>query len=302
MGKKNPTRKKGFTPFLGELPEDYQAPERPRFAVLPFGYDFTATYQKGTAHGPRAILAASAQVEHYDEELRQETFRHGIETAPPVVCREKPERMLSLLEKSVLGFLAQGRLPVVLGGEHSISLATFRALKKHLGLPPAVLHFDAHADLRDSYEKTRFGHGCVVRRMVDEGAKVLQVGIRSLCREEAEFITASPDQVRTVWAHDLHRDFNLALRALAWLPDTPLFVTIDLDVLDPSLLPGTGTPEPGGLNWPQLTSLLREAVALRPVAACDLVELLPLRGLPASDFVAARLAYRLMGYLSHLPQ
>jgi agmatinase len=262
---------------------------RSRFVVVPVGYEETATYLKGTRRGPAAVLRASEQVETYDPVLRRETVEDGIHCLRPIYPRISPERLAGQLEKVTANILRDGKTPALIGGEHSISLGPIRAVREkypHLG----VLHLDAHGDLRDEYEGTAYGHGCIMRRVL-EICPVTQVGVRSLSREEADLIEENP-RIRTYFAHQGH-----PRGLLSHLPRV-VYLSIDMDVFDPSLVPGVGTPEPGGLRWEEVVDLVAAVTRRRPVVAFDVVETRPIPGSVVSEFVAARLIYRIMGHIA----
>jgi len=278
--------------FAG-IPPEQSAWERARVAIVPVPYDLTASYRPGARLGPQAIIEASRQLELYDEELEAEPYRVGICTLPPLEPVAKgPEQMIAKVERVVSEVLAAGKLPLLLGGDHSITLGAVRALASGGGL--SVLQLDAHADLRDEYQGTKFSHACVGRR-ISELARLLQLGVRSLSREEAKFLKGS--EITMITARSLLKDPGPAERAIGELAD-PLYITVDLDVLDPAVMPAVGTPEPGGLDWQTLLRLLRYAFEGRRVVGCDLVELAPIAGLSAPDYLAAKLVYKIIGYLS----
>jgi len=280
----------GLPQNFGGLGEEFASFERARAVVLPVPYDFSATYQGGTRWGPRAILSASQNMEVWDDELGA-TYRAGIHTLPEVEPTALgPEAMAARVERAVGWILDQGRLPAILGGEHSITAGAVRAaVRRFAGL--SVLHFDAHADMRDSYLGSPYSHACVMRR-VRECCPAASVGIRSCSEEEAAFLREHPVPMWSPRAfRALGGDWEPILSALT---DT-VFVTFDLDALDPAALPGTGTPEPGGLDWYESVDLLRAVAARARIVGFDIVELAPIPGQVASDFLAARLAYRLIG-------
>lgn len=282
---------------FGGLKPEHCDLARARFVVLPAPYDGTTTFLKGTRHGPRAVITASQQVELYDEELERETaLEAGIATLPiPPLEAEPPERVPEVLERLARPHFEAGKCVVTIGGEHSVSLGPIRAAKaQHAAL--SVLHIDAHADLRAEYDGTPFGHGCVMRRVLEAGIPITQVGIRSLSPEEAALVREG--RVRTFFAHRTRDVARAAKEIVATLPTKDVYVSIDIDALDPSLVAGTGTPEPGGLSWWDMLALLREAAGARRIVGFDLVETLPLAGQAVSEFVAARIIYRFMGYIS----
>ena len=265
---------------------------RSKFVVIPVGYEKTATYLKGTKAGPAAILDASRNMETFDEVLGRDTTREGIHCLPPIYPRSAPEVVASRLEKTVRKILIDGKVPALLGGEHSLSLGPIRAAR---GVCPdlGIVHLDAHTDLRDSYEGTRYGHGCVMRRAL-EICPITQVGIRSLSEEEARLVNAG--SVRTFFAHRT-RGGSWPPRGLLDRVPKHVYLSIDMDVFDPSLVPGVGTPEPGGLTWDEVTSVVAAVASKREVIAFDVVEIRPLPGSVVSEFTAAKLTYRIMGHI-----
>jgi agmatinase len=283
---------------FGGLESEFSTLERSRFAVIPVPYDLTSTYQSGSRRGPLAILEASGNMELYDEELEQETYRSGIFTAPAVEADASgPESMVRSVAQRVAEVLDREKVPVLLGGEHSITLGAVQATqRKYPGL--RVLQLDAHADLRESYQGTPYSHACVARRVV-EICPLIQAGIRSMSPEEALYLREAP--VRSFSA-----DFVMAgaqnLERISELLDGDVYVTVDLDVLDPAFMPATGTPEPGGIDWRALTGLLRRVSRRARIRGFDVVELSPLPGLVAPDFLAAKLVYRMMGYVVAAPR
>ncbi|MEM9290568.1 MAG: agmatinase [Acidobacteriota bacterium] len=293
--------------FLGLEPplSDYATA---RSAILPVPLERTVSYGGGTARGPRAILDASLQVELYDEEtgldLEQETdaSRYGIATLPPAdVSHPDLGDCLEALRARCREVMEDGKFLLTLGGEHSLTIAPVRAARDVFGQNGdsiGVVQFDAHADLRDAYEGTPHSHACVMKRVYDEGIAHLGVGIRSLSGPEAELIRNQ--DIPILWARDLAlKPLESTLQrfdqALARLPHQ-IYLTFDIDFFDPSLVPATGTPEPGGGTWYPTLALLRRLYQTKTVVAADLVELAPLAGLPAGDFVAAKLASRLLPF------
>jgi agmatinase len=266
-----------------------------RFAVLPIPYDGTSTWLKGADRGPGAVLAASANMELFDIETRSEPWRQGIVTMAPVEECPTPDIMVDETHRAARHLIADGKTVVGLGGEHSVSIGLIRAQsERHPGL--TVLQLDAHADSRDSYEGSIYNHACVMARAA-EVCNLIQVGIRSMDVSEME--THRPDRV--FFAHDLDQDETWIPAVVEKLGD-PVYVTIDLDVLDPSEMPSTGTPEPGGMRYRQITQLLRAVCESRRVVGFDVVELLPNEHNKAPDFLAARLIYQIMAYLGRSPE
>jgi agmatinase len=265
-----------------------------KFVVVPVPYDLTSTYQSGSRRGPGAILDASGTMELYDEELRKETYLAGIYTLSPLAPDARgPEEMVASVREQIAHVLGQGKIPVMLGGEHSISFGAVQAMKE---IYPAlsVLQLDAHADLRDSYQGSPYSHAAVARRIA-EICPLVQVGIRSMSAEEAVYMATGTVQTLTV--DFIHAEQGWQEKALEYLSGD-VYVTIDLDVFDPAIMPSTGTPEPDGLVWRDVLSLLRMVSQRCRIRGFDVVELAPIPGLVAPDFLAAKLVYRLMGYLT----
>jgi agmatinase len=274
------------------LPDELAGWEAAQAVILPAGYEATTSYGTGTKDGPDAILRASRSMELYDDELEWEPCEVGIYTAPAwEFDRSRPERPIEQVEALVGEVLDAGKLPVLLGGEHAITLGGVRAtLARHPGL--GVLQLDAHADLRDTYEGSPFSHACVMRR-VSEVAPVVAWGIRSLSAEEA---ACRPRQsYRRFSAERVLAEPETIDAVVAALPPE-VYLTIDVDVLDPSAMPAVGTPEPGGPGWHDLLRLLRAVFAARRVVAVDVVELAPIPGMAAPDFLGAKLVYKVIAY------
>ena len=279
--------------FLG-LEAKYSRYAQSRFAVLPIPYDSAASYQSGARNGPRAIVTASQHVETFDEELEVECHQCGIATLEPLEPNlAGPEAMHEDVFKVARRIVRDGKFLFALGGDHSISSALVRAvMTKHRKL--SVLQIDAHCDLRDSFLGSAYSHACVMRRIVEMGAPIVPVGIRALSREEHRFLKRQ--RIEPITARDCFTDEDWIDRAIDALGDT-VYVTIDIDAFDPAYAPGTGTPEPGGLDWFQVTALLRLVAAEKNVVAADVVEVMPLPGQVTTEFLAARLVYKLMTYV-----
>lgn len=279
--------------FLGLPPElsDYR---RSRYAVLPIPYDSTTSFQVGTRNGPRAIITASQQVELFDEELGGEFTSSGVATLPPVAPEMSgPKDQVHAVYAAAKKPIADGKFLIGVGGEHSITGGLVRAAtEKYKKL--SVLQVDAHADLRDEYEGTPYSHASAMRRVLDLGASIVPVGIRNYSKEEHLFMKARG--FTPVSARDCRRSADWITRTVAML-HSPVYITIDIDGFDPAYAPGTGTPEPGGLDWYQVTELLREVVRAHRVVAADVVEVMPLPGSMQTEFLAAKLIYKLIAYL-----
>jgi len=263
-----------------------------RVVVLPVPVDRTTSYVPGTRNGPREILQASSHMELWDDEIGVDVHRIGIFTLPEM---ELPfgelEPLMAEIRRVAVEILKRDKFLVTLGGEHSITPPLVAAAaERYRGL--SVLQIDAHADLRDSYMGTRHNHACAMRRAL-EYAPTTQVGIRSLSTEEAEAVP----RLNTTIFYDgtMRRDADWIDRVVESLGD-PVYITIDVDGMDPAIMPATGTPEPGGLSWYEMLGLLRATIERRTVVACDVVELSPLPGLMAPNFLCAKLVYKMVGY------
>ena len=282
------------TPVFLDLGPEHRDPEEAAVCILPVPYDRTSSWGKGADKGPAALIDASNFVELYDIETRSEPYLRGIATLPALEFDGPPDELAGRVEARVGELLDQAKLPVVLGGEHSVTVGAARAAAaRHPTL--SVLQIDAHADTRESYEGSPYNHACVMAR-IRETAPIVQVGIRSL--DTAEVGTLQPERV--VFAHEIAAERRGASeaetrpwheRAVALLSED-VYVTIDLDAFDPGVIPATGTPEPGGLDWYEMNALLGEVAHSRRVVAFDVVELLA--GHPPSAFTAAKLVYRFL--------
>lgn len=274
---------------FGDFPKKYRDPRRAQFAILPVPYDGTSTYGKGADKGPEALLQASYQLENYDIETGIEAYKHGIYVEKPVIEKRSPERMVASVEKRVSEIIKKGKFCVTLGGEHSITPGVIRAhAKRYKDL--SVLQLDAHTDMRDSYHGSKNNHACAMARVREH--KPVQIGIRSLDQGELDNI----DMSRVFFAKDIHDNTEWMDKAISKLKQN-VYITIDLDAFDPSIMPSTGTPEPGGLDWYRTLQFLRKVSEKRNVVGFDVVELLPRKHAPAPDFIAAKLVYTLISYI-----
>lgn len=281
---------------FGALDDELSNLETARFVVLPVPYDATTTWRGGTREGPSAILDASMNMELYDRELAREICEAGIHTTSEIEpVAASPERMAVRITEVVGEVLFTGKIPIMLGGEHSLTFGgVCAALKLPLPGPLSVLQLDAHTDLRQSYSGTKFSHGCVARRISElPHTQITQVGLRSTSAEEAANV---PKNVTQFWAEDILADFDSAIPKILDSLNEDVYLTFDVDVCDPSWVPDTGTPEPGGLSFYQVRDLIRAVCQTKRVHAVDCVELIG--GHPASAFAIARLLYKTMGYLS----
>ncbi|OGS07163.1 MAG: agmatinase [Elusimicrobia bacterium RIFOXYA12_FULL_51_18] len=279
------------TPFLIDEPCSLADA---RFLILPIPYEKTTSYGKGTGKGPAAILDSSWQVEFWDEEAKREVWKEGIVTLAPFNCKQGEKSFFKNLGKEVAGLLAMfNGIPIFLGGEHSITqglLPPFQKKYKDL----SILHFDAHADLRPEYEGSPHSHASALYP-ASRTTKTVQIGIRSVSQDEARFTNSG--KVRTYLMHENLNFAKLEKNILKALSDT-VYLTIDVDGFDPSVMLGTGTPQPGGFMWYDALKLFKVVCKKKKVVGIDVVEVAPIKGSPITEFNAAKLVYRLMGYLS----
>lgn len=280
-------------PFTyGGLMSEDSAFDRAQVVILPIPYEQTTTYGTGTKEGPQALIAASRHMELYDEELDYEVYRVGIHTLRELEpTASGPQAMLDRITKVTAELLDHGKFVVGLGGEHTISFGLVRAYAERIpGL--SVLQFDAHTDLRDTYQGTPYNHASVLRR-ISEIVPAVQVGIRSLSREEAIWVKAH--NARLFYASEVVGSPSLAT-AISEALTEQVYITICLDGFDPSIMPAVGTPEPGGLGWYDVLRIVRRVAETRHIVGFDVVELFPIPGNVAPDFLAAKLVYKVLGY------
>ncbi len=268
-------------------------------AILPVPYDGTVSYRPGARDGPRAIIEASRFLELYEPDLDVEPSQWGIATLPELEPNVSgPEENIARVEHAVGTLANAGKLPVMLGGEHSLTLGAVRALaKRHPGL--SVLHLDAHADMRETYQGSSYSHACVMRRVreviAEGGGAVTQGGIRSISQEETQHIRDANIRGVHLYTPGLYRDPTAIDALLAALGDT-VYVTVDLDALDPAIMPAVGTPEPGGLSWQEILDIARAVQRRSHIVGFDVMEFAPNEGPAHAAFTAARLTYKLIGY------
>ncbi|MFC1763755.1 agmatinase [Planctomycetota bacterium] len=262
-----------------------------RIVIVPVPFDMTSTWGKGADQGPRALLEASAHLEGLDLETMTEVYREGIFTDRPVVEWDSPATLVAAVRQRVGSWLAQDKFCVVVGGEHTVTVGAVQAHADSYS-DISVLQLDAHSDLRDTYHGSPFNHACVMAR-VRECCPAVQVGIRSMDRSELNNV----DRVDLFFAHTLQTTADDWVEDVVQRLSERVYVTIDLDVLDSALMPSTGTPEPGGLQWYDLLRLLRRVTQERDVVGFDVVELCPQVTNKAPDFLAAKLVYTLLSYV-----
>lgn len=269
-----------------------------RVCIVPFGFEATTTYGQGTAEGPMALIKASHQVEIFDEELWQSTSR---KVKIVTLDLKNPDENFIKAEKRLREILAEilknKKIPVVFGGEHSLTPMVVKTYQEHGFKSFSVLQFDAHADLRNGYLGQKNSHASAMRRVLDfPGTDLVQVGIRNISDEndELNFWKKNQKKIKTFWAKD-KKSWEVSEMIKSLKKD--VYLTFDVDVFDSSLMPSTGTPEPGGLNWFEVVSILREACQNKNIIGADFVELAPIAGFHAPDFLAAKLVYKTIGYI-----
>jgi len=278
------------------LEAEFSDPSGSRFVVIPVPYDGTVTYRCGARAGPGAILTASSEIELHDFEINSDTYLAGIHTLPQIEPVVDPSDMVDRVAWVVEDVLENNRIPVLLGGEHTISIGAVRALAaRHDTL--TVLQIDAHADLRDQYQGSKFNHGCTARR-ISEICPVTVAGVRACSSEEIIYLKTR--KARVFSARALQSNPEIVDEILNGLSDQ-VYLSIDLDGFDPSLIRATGTPEPGGLSWQTVTGILEKVCSEKNVMGFDCVELSPIPGDVSSEYIAAKLIYRVMGFL-HLKE
>ena len=286
--------------FLG-LDEAASAFDRAGVLVLPIPFEATVSYGGGTADGPAAIITASQQVELYDREYGEEpAMRYGVHTLPALALPEQPAVAVDTIAAAVEAAARSGKLVVGLGGEHTISVGVGRGLLAALGGPLTIVQLDAHSDLRDSYEDSPYSHACIARRLLEAPGveQVLQLGIRSVCGEEVDFVRQHPTRARVWYAEDVHAG-GWQAEFIERVRGRRVFLTIDVDGLDPAIVPATGTPEPDGLTWPEALEILRTLTANAEVIGMDCVELAPAPALHMADFAVAKLVYKAISYVMY---
>lgn len=269
-----------------EVVYDYQ---ESGIVILPVPYDKTSTWMKGADKGPEAILEASVNLEFFDVETSSEAHLKGINTVEPVLENRTPEKLVNAVYHRTLSILTDNKFPVLIGGNHTVPIGAFKAFSEYFN-DLTVLQLDAHADLRQEYEGSKFNHACAMAR-AREYAPIVQVGVRSMSESELQYA----ERDRIFYSHELYYDKDLYTKAIDKLTEN-VYITIDLDVFDPSIMPSTGTPEPGGPQYFELLHFLRDVIKKRNVVGFDVVELCPSETNKSPDFIAAKIIYQLLSY------
>jgi agmatinase len=282
--------------FLGVEEKYLASQDEAKVVVVPFGLEKSVSYGGGTKNGPKAIIKASQQVELFDEEFWCEAFRHyGVVTMKePEIDRSSVANSLKQLEKITQQILDAGKFPLILGGEHSITAGSIRPfIKKYPDL--AILHFDAHADLRDGFDGEHYSHAAALRRVMDNPISTLiSCGIRNISASEIPYLEANRHRITIHYGKD-RRSWD-PKKIVAPLKGRPVFLTFDLDGFDSSLMQATGTPEPGGIMWEDALDIIREASKISNIVGADVVELAPVKALHSCDFLSAKLCYKILSY------
>lgn len=276
-----------------DIEDKYSSWKKSKIAVLPVSYDLTASYVPGASNGPKAIIDASRHMETYDDETGKEIYKLGIYTAEEIKqTGAKPEGIINKVEKEVISILNAGKFPVVLGGEHSITLGPVRAYKK-IFKNFSVLQLDAHRDMRDSFQGSKYSHACIAKRIV-ELTSLTQAGVRSMSKEESG---KSNNNLKTFFMKDMVNNRLWVDEVIDSLDNDRVYVTIDMDAFDPSIMPSVGTPEPGGMGWYEALMLLKKLSQEKEVIGFDVMELSPIPGNVSPDFLAAKLIYKFLSYI-----
>ena len=271
------------------IPDEFAQLEKSKVILIPVPYDGTSTWGKGADKGPEAFLEASENMEWYDIETDSEVYRQGIHLTDPILEKSSPEAMVKAVYATTKDFIKRNKFVTVFGGEHSVSIGTIRAFNECFD-DLTVLHLDAHADLRESYNGSKYNHACAVHE-ASQTTNLVQVGIRSMDAIEKTYM----DEEKTFFAHDTVNDEYWMDKVIEAMTDN-VFITIDLDAFDPSILPSTGTPEPGGLFWYETLEFLKQVFEDKNVVGFDIVELCPNKNDKSSDFLAAKLYYKMLSY------
>ena len=283
------SNKKGF------LGTDNKSNNKEKVVIIPFGLEKTVSYGGGTSKGPKEIIKASHQVELFDEDLNKEPYKHiGIKTLKPFPIKKNIIDALKQIENINKLLLDKKKFPLVLGGEHSLTAGAIRTFIKKFG-KICLLHFDAHADLRNSYKGNKFSHASAIRRCLDNpNVSVISFGIRNISSNEISFLNKNRKRIKIYWAKDkLNWDLSKFKKIIR---NKKVYLTFDVDGLDSSLMPATGTPEPGGLFWNETIKIIKIAAQSSKIVGGDINELSPIKGFDSYNFLVAKLAYKIISY------
>ena len=283
------SQKKGFLGF------DANGNLNPKVIVVPFGLEKTVSYGGGTKNGPKEIIKASHQVELFDEELNKEPYKEiGIKTIKPFTIKKKIEQALAQLASINEKIIANNKFPLVLGGEHSITPGSIKPFINRYD-EITLLHFDAHADLRESYQGEKFSHASAIKRCLDfKNVKVVSFGIRNLSKPEMDFYNENRDRIKIFWGKDKKKWQLSDLEK--FFKNKTVYITFDVDGFDASSMPATGTPEPGGLLWEDVLPIIRKVCQISNIVGADINELAPIKNFDSYNFLVAKLAYKILSY------
>ena len=283
------SQKKGFLGYDANQKLD------PKVIVVPFGLEKTVSYGGGTKNGPKEIIKASHQVELFDEELNKEPYKEiGIKTLKPFPIKKNIEQALDQLSQINKKIISNNKFPFVFGGEHSITPGSIKPIIKKYG-DLTLLHFDAHADLRESYQGEKFSHASAIKRCLDyENVNVVSFGIRNLSKPEMDFYNNNRDRIEIFWGKD-KKNWNLS-QLDQFFTNKTVYITFDVDGFDSSIMPATGTPEPGGLYWEDVLPIIKKVCQISNIVGADINELAPIKNFDSYNFLVAKLAYKILAY------
>ena len=286
---------KYLSPKKGFLGIDADQNETHQVIIVPFGLEKTVSYGGGTKNGPREIIKASHQVELFDEELNKEPYKEiGIKTLKPFSIKNKIRNALDQLSKINEDIISDGKFPLVLGGEHSITPGSIKPFTKKYD-EITLLHFDAHADLRESYHGEKFSHASAIKRCLDnKNLKVISFGIRNLSKEEMDFYNNNRDRIEIFWGKD-KQTWDLSMLD-KFFKNKNVYITFDVDGFDASIMPATGTPEPGGMLWEDVLPIIKKVCQISNIVGADINELSPIKNFDSYNFLVAKLAYKIISY------
>ena len=286
---------KYLSPKKGFLGIDAELNRSPQVIVVPFGLEKTVSYGGGTKNGPKEIIKASHQVELFDEELNKEPYKEiGIKTLKPFSIKNKIKSALDQLSKINEDILSNDKFPLVFGGEHSITPGSIKPFAKKYD-EITLLHFDAHADLRESYQGEKFSHASAIKRCLDyKNLKVVSFGIRNLSKEEMDFYNNNRDRIEIFWGKD-KQTWDLS-QLDKFFKNKNVYITFDVDGFDASIMPATGTPEPGGMLWEDVLPIIKKVCQISNVVGADINELAPIKNFDSYNFLVAKLAYKIISY------